>query len=81
MDTPNLLIICFISFSAVLLILSSLALIMKLLLFVFPVKIEDNDSAVIAAINVAYNRQFPGTRVIKIGEQKWYLQKSPKKLE
>ncbi len=70
MDSPNLLIICFTSFAAVLLILSALAVIMKVLLLIFPVKIEDNDSAVIAAINTAYNRQFPGTRVIKIGEQK-----------
>ena len=72
MDEPNLLLICISSFSAVMIILSLLALMMRLLLVLFPVKIqkEGNDSAVIAAINTAYNRKFPGTRVLKIGEQK-----------
>ena len=81
MDSPNLVIICIASFTSVLVILSILAIIMRFLLVLFPVKEEDNNAAVFAAITSAYNRQFPGTKVIKIGEDKWYSQKMQKKLK
>jgi hypothetical protein len=72
MDEPNLLLICISSFSAVMIILSLLALMMRLLLVLFPVKIqkEGNDTAIIAAITTAYNRKFPGTKISNIGENK-----------
>lgn len=71
MNEPNLLIVCIASFSAVLLILSFLAIVMHFLMIIFPVKQEiEEDSAIIAAITTAYNRQFPGTRITNIGEEK-----------
>lgn len=71
MESPNLLIICISSFAAVLLILTMLAIIMHFLTVFFPVKKQnDEDTAILAAITTAYNRQFPGTRITNIGEEK-----------
>jgi len=70
MDQPNLIIVCISSFTAVLIILSFLSIIMKFLLFIFPVKTKEDDTAIIAAITTTYNRQYPGTRITNIGEQK-----------
>ena len=70
MDSPNLIIISFISFAAVITILSLLAIIMRILIAVFPEKEDDDNSAIIAAINTVYQKQYPGTRIIKIGEEK-----------
>ena len=42
---------------------------MRIIILIFPAK-EDNDSAVVAAITSTYNVHFPGTKIIKIGEQK-----------
>lgn len=71
METPNLLVVCISSFAAVLFLLSFLALLMHFLLIVFPVKKQDEEDAVlIAAITTAYNRQFPGTRITNLGEEK-----------
>jgi hypothetical protein len=69
METPALLTICLISFVAVLILLSILALIMRSLIWIFPFR-ENDDAAIIAAINTAYQSRFPGTKIIKIGEQK-----------
>jgi len=69
METPDLITICLTSFVAVLILLSFLALIMRVITLIFPVK-EDDDSAVVAAITSTYNVHFPGTKIIKIGEQK-----------
>ena len=69
METPDLITICLTSFVAVLLLLSFLALIMHIITLIFPAK-EDDDGAVVAAITSAYNVNYPGTKIIKIGEQK-----------
>ena len=69
METPDLITICLTSFVAVLLLLSFLALIMRIIVLMFPVK-DDDDSLVVAAITSTYNVQYPGTKIIKIGEQK-----------
>jgi hypothetical protein len=71
MDTPNLIVVCISSFAAVLLILSFLAVVMHFLLILFPVKSKpESDTAIIAAITTAYQRQYPGTRITNIGEEK-----------
>ncbi|MGB5895118.1 MAG: hypothetical protein WBG58_13155 [Ignavibacteriaceae bacterium] len=69
METPDLITICLTSFVAVLLLLSFLALVMRIIILIFPAK-DNDDSAVIAAITSTYNVHFPGTKIIKIGEQK-----------
>lgn len=70
MNTPDLITICITSFISVLILLSLLALLIRLIILVFPDKDDENDSAVVAAITSAYNAQFPGNKIIKIGEQK-----------
>lgn len=70
MENQNLLIICIASFAAVIFILSFLAIVMNLLLIIFPVEKKEDDTAIFAAITTAYNKQFPGTKVINIGEEK-----------
>jgi len=42
---------------------------MRIIILIFPAK-DDDDSAVVAAITSAYNVHYPGTKIIKIGEQK-----------
>jgi hypothetical protein len=69
METPDLITICLTSFVAVLLLLSFLALVMRIIILIFPAK-DNDDSAVVAAITSTYNVHFPGTKIIKIGEQK-----------
>ena len=69
METPDLITICLTSFAAVLLLLSFLALVMRIIILIFPAK-DNDDSAVVAAITSTYNVHFPGTKIIKIGEQK-----------
>lgn len=71
MNEPNLIIVCIASFGAVLFILAFLAIVMHFLLIVFPVKEKvEEDTAIFAAISTAYQKQFPGTRITKIGEEK-----------
>jgi len=70
MESTNLVIISITSFAAVLIILSLLAIIMRILISVFPAKEDDDKSAILAAINTVYQKQYPGTRIIKIGEEK-----------
>jgi len=70
METPDLVLICITSFLAVLLLLSLLALLMRILMAVFPAREVENDQAVIAAITTAYNNLYPVSKIIKIGEEK-----------
>ena len=70
MDSPDLILICLSAFIAVFVILLSLAVIMRLIILVFPVKIKGTDASIIAAIHSAYNLQFPATKIVKIEEVK-----------
>ena len=63
METPDLITICLTSFVAVLLLLSFLALVMRIIILIFPAK-DNDDSAVVAAITSTYNVHFPGTKII-----------------
>ena len=70
MDTQNLLFICISAFIAVFLVLSVIAIFMRLILMVFPNVQKDNDAAIYAAIGATVNNLFPGTKISKIEEQK-----------
>ncbi len=70
MDTPDLLSISLAAFAAVFLLLSFLALIMRLITGVFPKKESDADSAVIAALSTTMNTIYPGSKITKIEEVK-----------
>ncbi len=76
MEPQNLLMVCVASFFAVFLLLSFLALVMKVLTNIFPQKPEEVekvekvvgefDTAVLAAISASYNVAYPQTRISKV---------------
>ena len=72
----SLLSMCVSSFAAVFLVLSFLAIVMRLLIMVFPEKVVravapvSDDAPIFAAISAAYAQKYPGHRVTKIEEIK-----------
>ena len=70
MNPQNLLVICTSAFVAVFLLLTFLAVVMRLLIAAFPQKVEVGgiDHATIAAVTAAAMFAFPGTRVTKVEE-------------
>ena len=68
MAQPNLLVICLSAFVAVFLLLSFLAVVMRVLIAAFPEKVGGIDSATIAALTAAAAYAFPGTKVTKVEE-------------
>jgi len=65
----DLLIICVSSFVAVFLLLSFLALVIRMLTLAFPQKVvAEIDAAVIAAVTSAASVAYPGTIVTKVEE-------------
>jgi hypothetical protein len=71
MSPADFLVICGTGFIAVFVLLSFLALLMHLLVALFPpVPVTKDDPYTIAAINVVMNTIYPGTRVTKIENKK-----------
>ena len=70
MPSQNLLIISSIAFLFVFAILALLAVIMRLIIIIFPEKKILTDSAVLAAVSGAVLSFFPGTKISKVEEQK-----------
>lgn len=70
MEDPNLLLICLSALLAVFIILSVLALVMRLIIAIFPEKILKSDSAVFAAVASVIANFYPGTKISKIEEIK-----------
>jgi hypothetical protein len=70
MNPPDLLVVSLSAFVAVFLLLSFLAVVMRLLMAAFPEKIGGIDSATIAAVTAAATYAFPGTKVTKVEEIK-----------
>lgn len=68
MEDVQLWLICINAFAAVLMLLSVLALIMRLLLVLFPVSKQTSDPAWAAAIQGAVATLYPGARVTHIQE-------------
>ena len=68
----NLLSMCIASFAAVFTVLAFLAITMRLIMIVFPVKkvAASDDAAMYAAITSAYTRMYPGMRISNITEEK-----------
>ncbi len=69
MDSPDLLSICFSAFAAVFFVLISLAVIMRIIITMFPEK-DSDDTAIYAAIATTINSIYPGTQISKIEELK-----------
>ena len=68
MTPPDLLVISLSAFVAVFLLLSFLAIVMRLLLAAYPEKARGIDPATIAALTAATAYAFPGTKVTKVEE-------------
>ena len=70
MSSPDLLSICGTAFIGVFILLAVLAVLMRLMLYIFPEKEASIDAAVIAAISTAVGMVYPGTKVTKVEEEK-----------
>ena len=70
MQSAELVVICGAAFLIVFIILTLLALTMKLIMIIFPEKKAVSDEAVIAALAAAVQNVFPGTKLTNIEERK-----------
>ncbi|MBT8397573.1 MAG: hypothetical protein HKO65_07030 [Gemmatimonadetes bacterium] len=70
MNPPDLLVVCLSAFVAVFALLSFLAVVMRLLITVYPERLAGIDSATIAAVTAAAAYAFPGTKITKVEEIK-----------
>jgi hypothetical protein len=68
MNPPDLLVISLSAFVAVFLLLTFLALVMRILISVYPEKVSGIDAATIAAVSAAAAYAFPGTKVTNVEE-------------
>ena len=68
MNPDNLLIICSSAFIAVFLLLSFLAVVMRLLMLAYPRKAEGIEPAIVAVLTAAATYAFPGTKVTNVEE-------------
>jgi len=70
MDDTNLLMVCLNAFTAVMVLLSILALAMRLLTTLFPERKTASDAAVANAVKMAVQQMIPGASVVKMEEIK-----------
>jgi hypothetical protein len=69
----NLASMCFASFAAVFTVLAFLAITMRLIMIIFPVKeapAGGDDAAIYAAVTSTYSRLYPGMKITNIQEKK-----------
>ncbi len=70
MGSIDLLMICASAFVGVFLLLSLLAIVMRIIIVVFPQGAKGTDAAVVAAVTAAVSAGYPGTRITNIEEIK-----------
>jgi len=70
MGQGELLLICASAFVAVFVLLSVLALVMKLIIVVYPAKAVQTDTVMMAAMATVVSSIYPGTKLTKIEEIK-----------
>lgn len=70
MQSTELFTICISAFLAVFTLLTVLALIMRLIIVVFPARKITGDTAMIAAVTTVMHSLYPGTKVTKVEEIK-----------
>ena len=68
MPSPDLLTICVSAFISVCALLAGLAVVMRLILLIFPQREEKTDAAMIAAVASVLQTVYPGTRIVKVEE-------------
>jgi hypothetical protein len=69
MDEISLLRICAAAFFAVFVVLSALALLIRLIVVAFPMSDRSDDAPVVAAIGATLATMYPGARVTRIEEK------------
>jgi hypothetical protein len=70
MDSYQLLFVCLSSLLAVFVLLTILAVTMRILVAVFPEKLAKSDAALLAAVTTAVASIYPGMRVTRVEEEK-----------
>jgi hypothetical protein len=70
MQSTDLLMICVSAFVSVFVLLTLLAVIMRLIIVFFPQKKAISDAAVLAAVTTVMHNLYPGTKVTRIEEKK-----------
>ena len=70
MQSVELVVICGVAFLMVFVILAILALMMRLIIIIFPKKIAVSDPAMVAAVAAAVQAVFPGTKLTDVEEMK-----------
>jgi hypothetical protein len=70
MESLSLLAICVSAFIGVFLLLSILALVMRLIIVAFPERGGRDDAAMVAAVTAVLQTIYPGTKVSKVEEIK-----------
>ena len=72
MSPTELWVICASAFLAVFVLLTVLAVVMRLIIMIFPEKQQGTDVAMLAAVTTTAQATFPGMRVTKVEEIKSY---------
>lgn len=70
MNAPDIISISISALLSVFVVLSGLAIIMQLILRLFPEKEKEEDLAIFSAIASVHSIHFPGTKITKIKEEK-----------
>ncbi len=70
MGSDDLLMICASAFVGVFLLLTLLAIVMRIIIVIFPQKANRTDATVVAAVTAAVSTAYPGTRITNIEEIK-----------
>ncbi len=70
MASTDLLVICAVAFITVFVILIVLAVIMRLIIIVFPEKVDGFDAAILSVMASTYQTIYPNTKITKIEEVK-----------
>jgi hypothetical protein len=70
MDSLELLFVCLSALLAVFVLLTILAIIMRILIALFPEKLAKSDAALLAAVTTAAASIYPGMRVTRVEEEK-----------
>ena len=70
MNPQSLLVICSSAFIAVFFLLTFLAIVMRLLVVVFPKKMDGIEPTIVAALTAAASYAFPGTKITRVEERR-----------
>lgn len=70
MPSPDLLMVCVSSLIAVFVILAILAVIMRFIVALFPVKTLPHDDVIMATVAAVVAQQYPGMRITNVEEIK-----------